>query len=224
MALIIQLLTVFEVWLYGLGVVVGLGFVAGALLGYDRMQRTPFGLEKENARQVFNAALAGLFVVLALTGSLYLFLHYLWPGLEEMRSNDLPPTAVPYLTPTAITIPGSVAVDSSGCANPNLSIAQPGPNERIAGSYEVSGTATIDNFAFYKIEISNATTNGAWVTLIVGDTPKMSATLGRFDASAYTPGDYAFRLAVQDSAGNSPPPCVIAVTLAGAAPTAMPEP
>jgi hypothetical protein len=41
--------------------------------------------------------------------------------------------------------------------------------------------------------------------------------LGSFDANVRESGAYAFRLVVVDSAGNSPPPCVVAVTLVGTA-------
>ena len=41
--------------------------------------------------------------------------------------------------------------------------------------------------------------------------------LGRFDATAREPGEYAFRLVVLDNAGNFPPPCLVPITIVGAA-------
>ena len=105
-----------------------------------------------------------------------------------------------------------------------MTLADPGPNQQIAGSFEVRGTANIDNFAFYTLQISGANTNGAWVSLYVGNTPVVNGTLGSFDTSAYDSGAYAFRLVVKDSAGNFPPPCVVPVTLVNLVAQQTPSP
>ena len=84
-----------------------------------------------------------------------------------------------------------------------------GTSSRLGASWDGRGT----NFALFS---ANAVKffNGAWVPVFVGNQPVVDGDLGRFDAGAYAPGEYAFRLMVLDAAGNSPPPCVVAVTLA----------
>jgi hypothetical protein len=138
------------------------------------------------------------------------------------------PTATALLEPTATASPvaasQNIVVDSSGCENPNATLTAPKKGQRIAGAYEVRGTANIPNLAFYKFEISGVGTNGEWLSLGVGTNPIVEGALGTFDATAREPGNYAFRLVVLDSSGNFPPPCVVTVTIAGLAPTAAPTP
>jgi hypothetical protein len=116
-----------------------------------------------------------------------------------------------------------IVVDSSGCENPDATLTAPKAGDRIAGAFEVVGTANITNLAFYKIEISGVGTGGQWLSLDVGTEPKVNEVLGSFDASAREPGEYAFRLVVLDNAGHFPPPCVIPITLVGAAGGSGPE-
>lgn len=175
------------------------------------LDRTPFGLEREEALRRQNGALAGLTVLVLLVLAMYLSQQVVVPQLmvpQATAATRVQPTP----TPSPVVGP-AVIVDSSGCENPQATLTAPAPNERIAGSFAVRGTANIANFAFYKIEISGAGTGGEWLSLDVGTTPIVDAELGRFDASARNPGEYAFRLVVFDNAGNFPPPCVVPVSI-----------
>lgn len=180
----------------------------------QRLDRTPFGLERETALRRQNRAVALLTLVVGLILLVYLNDRLILPSLSGPLSTPTP-AATATITPSPVAA-DNVIVDSSGCDNPNVTLTSPANDERIAGSYEVRGTANIPNLAFYKFEISGAGTGGAWLSLGVGTSPVVEGTLGRFDASARETGGYAFRLVVLDNAGNSPPPCVVAVTLIGA--------
>lgn len=212
-----------EMWVYGAGGLLSALLLWRTLSGYDRLQRTPFGLEKNNARQAFNLSLATLLMVLALMGALALTTGLVIPNVQVLAGGRATPTPTPVLTPTPILTPGPIGVDSSGCANPQATLQKPSAGERIAGAFTVEGVADIPNFAFYTVEISNVTTRGAWVTLFVGNVPQTGGMLGRFDSTAYAPGEYAMRLVVRDGAGQFPNPCTVVVTLAGV-PTPIPEP
>lgn len=188
------------------------------------LSRSAFGLEKETALHKQNGALGMLLIAFALAGFVYMMSH-IDPseGLGLVLATRIPtPSATPFPTPTPLVIratfapgvtPPPLVVDSSGCNNPNATLTQPQPHQVVSGSFEVQGTANIPNFAFYKFEISGAPTNGAWVPLNVGNLPVINGLLGSFDSSPYEPGEYVFRLVVVDSAGNSPPPCALVVTL-----------
>jgi hypothetical protein len=199
----------------GMGV---LGALALAVLWGARsyLSRTPFGLEREQALRRQNAAVGLLTVMVLLAMGLYLTDQFVLPGL---LLPSVPPSPTPRPTPTAspIAVQTGIVVDSSGCENPDATLTAPKAGDRIAGAYEVVGTANITNLAFYKIEISGAGTGGQWLSLDVGTEPKVNDVLGSFDASAREPGEYAFRLMVLDNAGHFPPPCVIPITLVGAA-------
>jgi len=210
----IALIAQYETWIYG-----GLGLVALYYLGQlfrarVRLSATPFGLERESAYQLQNGAVAMLLTLAALAGAIYAGTHYILPNIDLLTTGP-PPTPAP---PTATPIGNAVIVDSSGCQNENVTLIKPEPNARIAGSFEAKGTANIPDFAFYKLELSGANTQGEWATVDVGSAAKISDTLGTFDSGLYLPGEYAFRLVVVDAAGNSPPPCVVAVTLVSAGP------
>ncbi len=220
----LQFLSDYETWLYGL--LAGLALIQFYRLwrASDRLGRTPFGLEKDNARAHLNGALAWLIGLVVVSVGVYLSVHLVGPALS--RRLEAPaavdrPTPIPSPTPVVETS-SPLVVDSSGCDNPGLTLSVPQPNTQIAGSFEAVGTADIEKFAFYKVEISGPPTSGAWVTLIVGNVPVRDGSLGRFDSTAYGSGDYAFRLVVQDSEGLSPMPCVVPVSIRNLQPTLAP--
>lgn len=206
---VIELIAQYETWIYGGLGMVSLWYVWRLTQARVRLSATPFGLERESAHQLQNGALAMLFVLVTLAGAVYLSTHYILPNIDLLTAGP-PPTRAPA---TATPIGNAVIVDSSGCENPNVTLIEPKPNDRIAGSFEAKGTANIPDFAFYKLELSGANTRGEWATVDVGSKIAISETLGTFDSSLYLPGEYAFRLVVMDAAGNSPPPCAVPVTL-----------
>lgn len=182
----------------------------------DYLSRTPFGLEREQALRRQNGAV-GLLSVLVLTAlSLYLAGQFVVPVYMVPQTTPSP-TPQPTVTPSPIAVQSGIVVDTSGCENPDATLTAPRPGDRIGGSFEVMGTANIPNLAFYKFEISGVGTGGEWLSLGVGNGVVVEGLLGRFDATAREPGEYAFRLVVLDNAGNFPPPCVLPITIVGPA-------
>ena len=200
----------------GMGVLAVLG-LAVLVQARRYLDRTPFGLEREHALRRQNAALGLLTVLVLLSMGIYLTDQFVLPNYLVPRASPTP-TAQPTPTPSPIAVQTGIVVDSSGCANPDATITAPVAGERIAGSFEVLGTANTPNFAFYKFEISGAGTSGEWLSLDVGTDPVVDGRLGSFDAGAREPGEYAFRLVVLDNAGNFPPPCVLPITILSASP------
>ena len=112
---------------------------------------------------------------------------------------------------------------------PGATISSPIPGAILAGAVEIRGTAKIENFAFYVIEVSTLGDN--WLTIITSQPdengnprPVTDGILGVWDTSLQDPGDYALRLIVYDSAGNYPVPCTIPITLQRPQPTLTPTP
>lgn len=224
----VLLIVKYQTWIYALLGAAGLFYIYLLAQARQRLGRTLFGLEKEAAQQNQNRALVMLILLLTLAMSVAMMNSYIVPNVilpqATAAAGDVPtvaPSPTP-IRPEATNVP--LVVDSSGCLNPKATLADPGPNQQIAGSFEVRGTANIDNFAFYTLQISGANTNGAWVSLYVGNTPVVNGTLGSFDTSAYDSGAYAFRLVVKDSAGNFPSPCVVPVTLVNLVAQQTPSP
>jgi hypothetical protein len=207
----------YDLWIYGLLGVMAVWGMGAVLWALRRLEATPFGLEKDLARRRLNAGVLLMTLCVLAGGGLFVLNRYGARNRPEVAATPLlpvRPTVIP--SPTPIQSSGPIIVDSSGCANPDATLVRPEPNERIETVYEVVGTASITNFAFYKVEISGAATSGAWVTLDVGNQPVRDGVLASFDPRAYDPGEYAFRLVVTDNMGNAAPPCVIVVTLAPA--------
>jgi hypothetical protein len=221
----IQLITRYQNWIYGGLGVAALFYLWRVLAARGRLSRTPFGLEREAAFLQQNSAFAMLVLLFALAGSAYVITHTILPNINFFAPAG---KATPASAVTATPVTGSsVVVDSSGCKAESVFLSKPGPHERIAGAFEVRGTAKIPDLAFYQLELSGAGTSGEWRTLDVGRQnpdpaiqqvwPVVNDVLGSFDSSLYPPGEYAFRLVALDAAGNSPPPCVVPVTIANVA-------
>ena len=198
---------------------IGMGVLAALALlvlwrARDYLGRTPFGLEREQALRRQNGAALLLIVLLLAAMSLYLTNQFVLP-VYMVPQQAATPTPQPTVTPSPIAVQSGIVVDSSGCENPAATLTAPKAGDRIAGAFEVLGTANVPNLAFYKFEISGVGTGGEWLSLGVGTEARVDGVLGRFDATAREPGEYAFRLVVLDNAGNFPPPCVIPITIVG---------
>jgi hypothetical protein len=204
----------YQAYLFAALGVVGLVYLAMLAGARRRLAGPLFGLEREDALRRQNRALTVLAGVVLLVLVIAVLDTTILPELSAP-----PPTPAdapqPTASPSPVAVEGPVVVDSSGCENPEATLTKPEPGERLVGAYEVLGTANIPNLAYYKFEISGASTGGEWISLGVNTAPVVEGVLGRFDAGARETGDYAFRLVVVDSAGTFPPPCVIPVTIVG---------
>src|SRR3972149_1820593 len=169
----------YQIWIYGL-----LGLAALLYLNRLRQARhilghTPFGLEKEAALRKQNTALAMLGVLTAIGFGVSFVRSYVAPTLAARPTTDPNSQPTPRPSPTPISeSAGPLVVDTSGCSNPTATLTDPQSGTRISGSYEVRGTANIDNFAFYKFEISGGATNGVWVPLYGGSPPAVRGAGG----------------------------------------------
>jgi hypothetical protein len=75
---------------------------------------------------------------------------------------------------------------------------------------DIQGTASVPNFGFYKYEVAPLNSD-TWATISAGRDVVVAGSLGKWDTTALTPGDYQLRLVVTDNQGKSLPPCVILI-------------
>jgi hypothetical protein len=129
--------------------------------------------------------------------------EFVLPGLETSTPEV---TGTPFPTRTPVPVQGS-----PGCLNPLATINSPIPGAILSGEIEILGTADVENFAFYKIEISTLGDN--WLTVITNVVPVRGGSLGKWNAAAQPPGDYALRLVVINASGSGPEPCTIPITI-----------
>jgi hypothetical protein len=109
--------------------------------------------------------------------------------------------------------PAAANAGSTGCIPDELIITSPEPGDEISGTIEIKGTVNIENFGFYKYEVASQGSD-IWATISAGRETVINNTIGRWDTSALTPGDYQLRIVVTDNKGQPIPPCVIPVRIA----------
>jgi hypothetical protein len=203
----------------------------GAMFAFRRMWRSwrewrdsVYGLEREFALRRLGQATAAAFLILALVFIEFFVATFIAPSLP---ATDLlaTPTLDLLLTPAgtlsaveetqAVLSPVTQEVPSgmSGCIPDRVMITSPEPGDTLSGTVDITGTASIPNFGFYKYEVALMGAQ-TWATISAGREPKVNTSLGPWNTTSLTNGDYFLRLVVTDNVGASLEPCVIAVRVA----------
>lgn len=71
----------------------------------------------------------------------------------------------------------------------------------------ISGSATHENFSYYKLEYGSGAVPDVWSYFDGGDKPVQNGRLGTLNGGALPPGTYSVRVIVVDVSGNFPAPC-----------------
>ncbi len=213
-----------KAWIYALLALTGLLYLRAGLRSYLDLRKAMFGLEREQAQGRLRRAGAMLGLVVAGVLATFIIATYVSPALPGSGL----PTAVPTISllttpgatfaPEGTAFPGATPIvaddlDPSGCLNANATLTSPQDGAVISGEVEITGTANIPSFGFYRYEYRGLTAGSAWRAIGAGDDPVVEDHLGVWDTTLVLPGDYAFRLVVADTGGNAPLPCVIRVSV-----------
>lgn len=203
----------------------------GALFAFRRMWRSwrewrdsVYGLEREFALRRLGQATAAAFLVLALVFVEFFVATFIAPSLPATDilatpTLDLLLTPPETLSPEQATqvalspAPQEVPSGMSGCVPDKIMITFPEPGDEISGTVDITGTASIPNFGFYKYEIALLGSQN-WATISAGRDPKVNTSLGSWNTTSQTNGDYFLRLVITDNVGMALEPCVIAVRVA----------
>lgn len=122
------------------------------------------------------------------------------------------PTATP--PPTFTPTPAAV-VQAAACPDGRAVLNNPGNGQSVSGLLSVVGTATHEQFQFFKIEYApgvNADGNFAYV--VGDDSPVSNGVLGTIDTTNFTNGPWTLRLVVVDNTGNFlDPPCKVTINV-----------
>ncbi|MBC7259961.1 MAG: hypothetical protein H5T65_12020 [Chloroflexi bacterium] len=242
MSIVITLLKAYAIWLYILFAIVALFALRAALKARAEIRQSIFSLEKEFARNRLYRAVTVMIVMALLAGALFVATHLGGPTtpatteptptatrflratptyspeeltptptatITRVRPTRQPIPTAPVFTPTATPAPPPL------CPTPGVNLTSPRPGARLSGVVQVTGTAAIGNFWYYKIEIGIGSNPSQWS--VVGDlhyAPVSDGVLETFNAAAFPAGEYTLRLVVVDKTGNFPEPCAVAVTIA----------
>ncbi|GAB1472284.1 hypothetical protein MASR2M66_31620 [Chloroflexota bacterium] len=179
-----------------------------------------FSLEREfSVRRLGRSAVISLLILVFFCVEFSLA-SFVIPGLPADFFNatptlDLISTPTGTLSPQIMTQYAGQAQsapqpNAAGCVAGQIELIFPEPGEKIRGAIELTGTVNIPNFGFYKYEVAPAGSD-TWATIAAGRAVVLAGSLGRWDTSALTPGDYQLRLVVIDNQGTVLTPCVVPV-------------
>ncbi len=212
----------YQTWIYLALVAAILVYLRVAWRWYRSRRATIFSLEREHATAHLTRAATLLGLALVLLVGTFAATTFLGPAVPASERPTPLPTVSLLATATFVLAEGdqavttatplpTVVVDSAGCANSQATITSPQTGESLTGIIEITGTAEISNFAFYKYEYISRTAGAVWRAIQAGTTTVREGLLGTWDTRLVIPGEYALRLVVTDTAGNAPQPCVILV-------------
>ncbi len=240
MAVFLGFLAANAPYIYALCALIALYFLRVALRARHERRAAIFPLERELALARTYRTFGMALLLLAVMGATYLIVHRLVPRLNELSTSGtptpgililmatptftpVPPTATPTpaLTPTprptrrppptpTPTSDLASMVRPPTCPHPGAALASPGIDQVVRGDTPVIGTASIENFQFFKLEWSVAGSD-QWHWFAGSETPAVGTVLGVFKAGDLPPGQYVIRLVVVDHTGNYPTPCLVPV-------------
>jgi hypothetical protein len=210
----------YEVLIYIVLAIGGLFSFRWLLNSWREWQTAVYSLERQFSSRRLGQSVAIstlLVVVFCFVFSLRTFIIPLLPASVFITTPTLDfistPTgtlSVEMMTQFA-NLPAQTAVaNATGCTPNQIIFTSPAPGEEIKGTIEVTGTVNIQNFGFYKYEVAPQGSN-TWATILAGRTIVLNGSLGRWDTTALTPGDYQLRLVVTDNQGIALSPCVVPV-------------
>jgi len=179
-----------------------------------------FSLEREfSVRRFSRSAILSTFIVILFCGE-FIMTSFVIPGLPAeffilTPTLDLISTPVGTLSPEMMTQfsalpPQGSAPTTSGCIANKIIITFPNAGDEIKGSIDLTGTVNIPNFGFYKYEVAPIGSD-TWATISASRSIVINGTLGHWDTTALTPGEYQLRLVVTDNQGETLPACIVPV-------------
>jgi hypothetical protein len=217
----------YEIWIYVFLAVGGVVYLRKFIMAWRELRGAAFGLERESAQSHLNQS-AGLLLVLVMMViaefSLVSFVAPAVPGANPLLTPTLDLLATPTTTLPAVTVEVSpvltatvtlVPLQAAGggsCTPEQVDITDPKDGAEISGIVTLKGTATAQNFGFFKYEVAHPG-DPVWLTIQARRSPVVDGELGSWDTTTLASGDYVLRLVVTDNQGVSLPACVIRVRI-----------
>ena len=221
MAAIYRFLSTYEVLIY---ILLAIGIlVAGRWLwrSWTEWREAYYGLEKEFALRRMGRSVASLALLLMLACGELAIASIIVPSLPAAFFLATP-TLDLLVTPTG-TISAALATQialtprplptlagAQGCQAGKLEITSPKAGSEVSGTVDIQGTVKISDFGFYKYEVAPLNSD-TWATISAGRKIVVNQSLGKWDTTAVSPGDYQLRLVVTDNQGQALPACIIPV-------------
>ncbi|MFN8383055.1 MAG: hypothetical protein U0V02_14005 [Anaerolineales bacterium] len=216
---IYRFLASYEVLIYILLAIGGLFAFRWLWRSWREWQVAVYSLEREfSSRRFGRSAIISAFIVVLFCVEFFMA-TFIIPGLPadvfittptlDLISTPTGTLSAEMMTQFSGQLP-QVAASAAGCIPGQVNISFPEPGDEVKGAIEISGTVNIPNFGFYKYEVAPAGSD-TWATISAGRAIVNEGSLGRWDATALTPGDYQLRLVVTDNQGQNLPACIVPV-------------
>ncbi len=216
-----RFLSSYEVLIYILLAIGGLFSFRWLWRSWREWQVAVYSLEREfSSRRFGRSAVISIFVVILFCVEFFMA-TFIIPGLPadvflttptlDLISTPTGTLSAEMMTQFSGQIP-QIAASTTGCIKGQIAIVFPEPGDEVKGAIELLGTVNIPNFGFYKYEVAPAGSD-TWATISAGRAIVNDGSLGRWDATALTPGDYQLRLVVTDNQGQTLPACVVPVRI-----------
>lgn len=220
MAEFYKFLDTYEVLIYILLALGGMFAFRWLWHSWNEWRISVYSLEKEFSARRFGRSVAISAIIVILFCLEFGIATFIIPGLPSeyfitTPTLDLISARQGTLSPEMMTqfagSPLQTAVaTASGCISNQIDISFPDAGDEIKGAVELTGTVNIPNFGFYKYEVAPVGSVN-WATISASRSVVKDGSLGRWDTSTLTPGEYQLRLVVTDNQGQTLPPCVVPV-------------
>ncbi|BAM00999.1 MULTISPECIES: hypothetical protein [Caldilinea] len=111
-------------------------------------------------------------------------------------------------TPTPEPAPAAQAGSPPLCPDARSVISSPGNGATVSGVFTLIGTATHEQFSYYKVEFApGANAQNGFTYLADGRGPVFNGALASINSRGFANGPWTFQLTVVDLTGNYPEPC-----------------
>jgi hypothetical protein len=217
---IYRFLASYEALIYILLAIGGLFAFRWLWNSWREWQGSVYKLEREFSMRRLGQSAAAFILILILFCVEFFMASFVIPGLPadvflSTPTIDLLATPTGTLSAEMMTqfasqpspFPGAASL---GCIPNQVILTSPEPGQEVQGTIELIGTVNIPSFGFYKYEVAPQGSD-TWATISAGREVVINGTIGRWDTTALTPGDYQLRLVVTDNEGKSLSPCIVPV-------------
>lgn len=222
MTAIYQFLSQYEIPIYILLLIGGLFATRWLWRAWNEWRNSRYSLEREFALRRMGQAIVGVLLLLVLFCGELFAASFIAPGLPAAltvptATLDVISTPLGTISPDLATqlaqTPGAAptAANAQGCTD-QVSITSPKSGTEVQGTVDIEGTVNIPDFGFYKYEVSPAGAE-TWATISAGRQKVIGGSLGQWDTTVLSPGDYQLRLVVTDNQGRALPACIITIRI-----------
>lgn len=222
MTAIYQFLSRYEIPIYILLLIGGLFATRWLWRAWNEWRNSRYSLEREFALRRMGQAIVGVLLLLVLFCGELFAASFIAPGLPAALTVPTATLGVistplgtisPDLATQLAQTPGAAptAANAQGCTD-QVSITSPKSGTEVQGTVDIEGTVNIPDFGFYKYEVSPAGAE-TWATISAGRQKVIGGSLGQWDTTVLSPGDYQLRLVVTDNQGRALPACIITIRI-----------